>query len=121
MHPVLSKDLVKLDITNQPEEHDYDLQREEITSRACSDSPSVGVAVQDVLRTIHDDVRTLSRRCDRIKLRAEERAQVDATFQERCRLGEDLSQGLCRIGFLRGRDRLQIVPKFSPSDEMLPT
>ena len=145
MHPVLSKDLVKLDITNQPEEHDYDLSREEITSpashpimqslklenhqgypwfitvRACSDSPSVGVTVQDVLRTIHEDVRTLSRRREWTKLSAEERAQVDATFRKRCGSDEDLSQGPCRIDYLRGRNRLQIIPKLSPSDEMFPT
>ena len=34
LHPVLSEDLLKLDITNQPEERDYDLPREEITSPA---------------------------------------------------------------------------------------
>ena len=33
-HPVLSEDLLKLDITNQPEERDYDLPREKITSPA---------------------------------------------------------------------------------------
>ena len=121
MHPVFPKDLLKLDITNQPEEHDYDLQREEINSQACSDSPSVGVTVQDVLRTIHEDVRTLSHRCDWTKLKGEERAQVDATFRERCRSEEELSQGLCRIDYLRGRDRLEIIPKLSLSDEMLLT
>ena len=140
MHPVLSEDLLKLDITNQPEERDYDLPREEITSpasypviyslkpennqgypwfitvRACSDSPNVGVTVQDVLRKVHEDVRTLSRRREWTKLSADERAQVDATFRERCKSDEDLSQGPCRIDYLRGRDRLQIIPKLSPSE-----
>jgi hypothetical protein len=140
----LSKYLLKLDIANQPVEHDYDLPREEITSsashppmhslkleshqgypqlitvQASSDSPGIGVTVQDVLRTIHEDVRTLSRRREWTKLSAEERAQVDTAFRERCRTEEELGQGPCRIDYLRGRDRLQVLPKLSPSGEMLP-
>jgi hypothetical protein len=144
LHPVLSKYLLKLDITNQPVEHDYDLPGEEITSaashppmqslkleshqgypqlitvQASNDSPGIGVTVQDVLRTVQEDVRTLSRRREWTKLSAEERAEVDSAFRERCRTEEELGQGPCRIDYLRGRDRLQVLPKLSPSGEMLP-
>jgi hypothetical protein len=139
LHPVLSTYLLKLDIANQPVEHDYDLPKEDITSpashppmhllklenhqgypktiivQACNDAPSIGITVQDVLRTIHEDVRTLSRRREWTKLSAEERAQVDTTFRERCGAGKMLGRGPCRIDYMRGRDRLQILPKFSPS------
>lgn len=139
LHPVLSKYLLKLDITDQPVEHDYDLPREDITSpashpptqllklenhqgypqlitvQASSASPSIGVTVEDVLRTIHKDVRTLSGRHEWAKLNAEERAQVDVAFRERCRTEEDLGQGPCRIDYLQGRDMLQILPRFPPS------
>ena len=139
MHPVLSKDLLKLDITNQAAEHDYDLPREEITSpasyppmhslklrnyqgypqvitvKASSDSPSIGITVQDVLRTIHEDVRTPLRRCEWADLSAKERGQVDAAFRERCRTDKELGQGPCRIDSLQGRYWLQIVPKLLPS------
>ena len=144
LHPVLSKYLLKLDIANQPVEHDYDLPREDITSpashppmcllrlenhqgypqiitvQACSDASSIGVTVQDVLMAVHEDVRTLSRRHEWAKLSAEERAQIDVAFRERCKTEEELSQGPCRVDYMRGRDKLQILPKFSSSGEMFP-
>jgi hypothetical protein len=140
----LSKYLLKLDITIQSVEHDYDLSREEITSpashppihslrlenhqgyphlitiQASSDSPDIGVTVQDVLMTIHEDLRTLSRRRAWAKLSAEERAQVDVVFRERCRTEEELCRGPCRVDYLRGRDRLQILSKILPSGELFP-
>ena len=79
------------------------------------ESPSIGVTVQDVLRAIHEDVRTPSRRYEWAKLSADERTQVDAAFRERCRTEEELGRGPCRIDYLRGRDRLQILPKSLPS------
>ena len=91
-----------------------------ISVQASTNTPGIGVTVQDVLRTIHEDVRALSRRREWTRLSAEERAQVDAAFRERCRTEEELGQGPCRIDYLRGRDRLQILPKLSPSGEMLP-
>jgi len=144
LHPVLSKYLLKLDTTYQSVKHDYDLPREEITSaashppmhslklvnhqgypqlitvQASSDAPGVWVTVQDVLRTIQEDVRTLSRRREWAKLSAEDRAQVDSAFRDRCRTEEELGQGPCRIDYLQGRDRLQILPKISPDGETLP-
>ncbi len=91
-----------------------------ITVQASSNSPSVGITVQDVLRAIQEDVRKLSRRREWTRLSAEERAQVDTAFRDRCKTEEELGQGPCRIDYLRGRDRLQILPKLSPTGEILP-
>jgi len=144
LHPVLSKYLLKLDITSQPVEHDHDLPTEEITSsashppmhslkleshqgypqlitiQASSDSPGIVITVQDVLRAVQEDLRKLSRRREWTKLNVEERAQVDIAFRDRCRTEEELGQGPCRVDYLRGRDRLLILPKLSPTGEMLP-
>jgi uncharacterized protein DUF6699 len=139
----LSRYLLQLDITSQPVEH-FDLPMEDITSsasdppmhslklenhqgypqliivQASSNSPSVGITVQDVLSAIQEDVRKLSRRREWTKLSPEERAQVDTAFRDRCKTEEELGQGPCRIDYLRGRDRLQVLPKLSPTGEILP-
>jgi hypothetical protein len=139
LHPVLSKYLLKLDIGNQPQDHTYDLPDEELNSPAVNppisslklenhqgypqmitvQSSSV-ISVYDVLKTIHEDVRKQSRRREWTRLSAEERAAVDGSFRERCKTEEELGQGPCRIDYLRGRDRLQILPRLSPDGEMLP-
>jgi len=143
LHPVLSKYYLTLDISNQGVDHDFDLPIEELNSPAVhpplyslklenhqgypqsitlqvpSDSPS-GITVQDALKTINEDVRKPSRRREWIKLSVEERAAVDGSFRERCRTEEELGQGPCRIDYLRGRNRLQILPRLSPEGEMLP-
>jgi len=144
LHPVLWKYLLTIDINSQPVDHDYNLPKEELDSsavhppmlslklenhqgypqlimvQATSDSRSIGVTVQDVLRAIHEDVRKLSRRREWTKLNVEGRAAVEVAFRERCRTEEELGQGPCRIDFLRGRDRLEILPKLSPDGTMLP-
>jgi len=108
LHPVLSKYYITLDISNQGVDHDYGLPTEELTSPAVdppllslklenhqgypqsitvqlsTDSPT-GITVQDVLKTINEDLRKPSRRREWIKLNAEERAAVDGAFRERCR------------------------------------
>jgi hypothetical protein len=143
LHPVLSKYYLTLDISNQGVDHDYDLPIEELTSPAVdppllslklenhqgypqsvtvqssTDSLS-GITVQDVLKTFNEDLRKPSRRREWIKLNAEERVDVDGAFRERCRTEEELGQGPCRIDYLRGRNRLQILPRLSPDGEMLP-
>lgn len=139
LHPVLAKYLLKLDVGNQTPEHTYNLPEEELNSPAV-DPPmsslmlenhqgypqmitvqaSSVISVYDVLRTIHEDVRKQSRRKEWTKLSADERAAVDGAFRERCKTEEELGQGPCRIDYLRGRDRLQILPKLSPDGEMLP-
>jgi hypothetical protein len=139
LHPVLEKYFLRLDINNQPPDHTYDLPEEELNSPAVHPPVSLlklenfqgypqmitiemssVISVHDVLRTIHEDVRTQSRRKEWTKLSAEERVLVDAAFRERGKTEEELGQGPCRIDYLRGRDRLQILPKLSPDGEMLP-
>jgi len=149
LHPALSKYFIKLDISNQPaglddDLDDYGLPQEEITSpavhppvlslklenhqgypqdihiHASGDSQSVGITVRDVLRTINEDARKISRRREWTKLNAEERIAVDAAFRERCTTEEELGHGPCRIDYLRGRDRLLVLPKLSPDGEVLP-
>jgi len=144
LHPVLWKYFLKVDINNQSVDHDYDLPKEELNSpavdppmlslmlenhqgypqvvtvQATSDSQSVGVTVQDVLRATHEDVGTLIRRREWTRLNAEGRAAVEIAFRERCRTDEELGQGPCRVDFLCGRDSLQILPKLSPDGPVLP-
>ncbi|KAI0246843.1 hypothetical protein BJV78DRAFT_1250814 [Lactifluus subvellereus] len=133
LHPVLSKYLLNLDITNHPD-YDYDLPQEEVDSpathppmptvilenrqgyprsivvQASSYSPDIGVTVQDVLRTIHEDARKQPRRNELNKLETEERARINASFTKRCKTEEELSQGPHLVDYLCGRDRLMIVP-----------
>ena len=136
LHPVLSRCFLKFDISNAGEP-DYDLPNEEssspavyppvssltlenregythlITIDASGRSPSTGVTVQDVLRTIHEDLRKPLRSNEWTtgKLSNEARAAVDGAFRERCRERDELAQGLRRIDYLCGRDRLQILPE----------
>jgi hypothetical protein len=143
LHPALSKYFIKLEISSQSTDHDYNLPNEELTSpavhppmpsikldnhqgypqpinvQASSDSPG-GVTVQDVLKTIQEDLRTPSRRREWSKLNAEGQAAVDAAFRKRGMTEDELGQGLCRIDYLRGRNRLQVLPQLSPDGEMLP-
>ena len=124
-------------------DHDYDLSKEEITSpavyppmlsvklenhqgypqiisiEASGDSRSTGVTVQDVLRTIHEDLRMPFPRRELSKLGAEERAGINASFRERCKSEEELSKGPRRFDRLGGRDRLQIFPRLSPDGSVL--
>lgn len=146
---MLTKYFIKLDISNQSagaddEPDDYGYPPEEITSpavhppvlslklenhqgypqdihiHASGDSQSDGVTVRDVLKTINEDARKISRRREWTKLNAEERIEVDNAFRERCTTEEELGHGPCRIDYLRRRNRLQILPKLSPDGEVLP-
>lgn len=148
MHPALAKYFLKIDINSQSgggddDVDDFGLPQEEITSSAVhppvlslklenhqgypqdihihpsADPQSVGITVRDVLKTINEDARKISRRREWTKLNAEERIAVDAAFRERCTTEEELGHGPCRIDYLRGRDRLQVLPKLSPDGEML--
>jgi hypothetical protein len=134
LHPTLSKYLLKLDIADQPVNYDYHLPNEDITSPAthppvvllklenyqgypqhiivwsASGSSGTGVTVQDVLRAIHEDMKKPSHSRDWTGLNTKEQVAVDTTFRERCRAHKELGQGLCRIDYLCGRDRLQILP-----------
>ena len=148
MHPALEKYFLKIDIGNQSggADDDFDdlgLPQEELMSSAVhppvlslklenyqgypldihvhpsADSQSIGITVRDMLTTINEDARKISRRRERTKLNAEERIAVDAAFRERCTTEEELSHGPCRIDYLRGRDRLQVLPKLLPDGQML--
>jgi hypothetical protein len=80
------------------------------------------VTVQDVLRTIHEDLRIPFSRRELSKLGVEERTGINAAFRERCKSEEELSKGPRRIDRLGGRDRLQILPRLSPDGNvMFPT
>jgi hypothetical protein len=93
-----------------------------ITAEASGDTQSVGVIVQEVLRTLREDLRTPFLRHELSKLGAEERAGINAAFRERCKIEEEFSNGPRRIDHLGGRDRLQILPKFGPDgSELIPT
>jgi len=93
-----------------------------ITAEASSDTRGVGVTVQEVLRTLCDDLRMPFPRRELNKLGAEERAGINAAFRERCKSEEELSKGPIRIDHLGGRDRLQILPKFGPDGrDLIPT
>ena len=92
-----------------------------IIPEAPNDTRGVGITVQEVLRTLHEDLRMPLPRREFSKLGAEEQGRINAAFMERCESGEDLSKGPRRIDHLGGRDRLQILPKFGPDGrQMIP-
>ena len=93
-----------------------------ITIDASSATRGVGITVQEVLRTLHEDLRMPFPRRELSKLGAEDRARINAAFRERCRNEEELSNSPRRVDHLGGRDRLQILPKFGPDgSELIPT
>ena len=88
-----------------------------ISIKAISD-PRVGITVQDVLNKMHEDLRMPLRHHEFSLLGLEERAAIRDAFEERCKIDEERRKGPCRIDYLRGRDRLQILPK-PPFDRAL--
>ena len=90
-----------------------------ITADASNDIRGVGVTVQDVLRTLHEDLRMVFPRRELSELGVEERAGINAAFLERCKSGEEFSKGPRRIDHLGGRDRLHILPKYGPDGTVL--
>ena len=91
-----------------------------ITVEASSDNRDVvGVTVQDVLRTLDEDLRMPFPRRELSKVAAEERSMINAAFRERCKSEEELSKGPRRVEHLCGRDRLLILPKFGPDGSVL--
>jgi hypothetical protein len=143
VHPALTKYNLKLEMSESVD-HDYGLPKEDITSSAVyppvlslkleshqgypqvisigasGDSRSAGVTVQDVLRTIHESLRTPFPTRELGKLGVEEGAAIRAAFKKRCKNEEDRSKGPCRIDRLGGRDRLQILPQLPPDGAVLP-
>jgi hypothetical protein len=134
IHPVLTKYLLKLETTESPD-YDYDISKEEMTSPAVyphtqtlrleyfqrypqvigvdasSDSQGAEVTVQDVLRTIHEDLRKPSSKRELGTFARGDQTAIRDTFRKRCKSEEERSKGLYRVDYLRGRDRLQILPR----------
>jgi hypothetical protein len=130
----LTKYNIKLEM-NDSSDHDYGLPKEEmnspavyppmlslklenrqgypqiITVEASNDTRDVGITVQEVLRTLHEGLKTKFPRRELGKLSTEERAWMNAAFRERCKSEEELSKGPRRIDRVGGRDRLQILPE----------
>lgn len=93
-----------------------------ITVEASGDNRDVvGVTVQDVLRTLHEDLKMPFPRRELSKLAVEDRGRINGAFRDRCRSEEELSKGPRRVDHLGGRDRLQILPKLGPDTSTLPT
>jgi hypothetical protein len=143
IHPVLTKYLLKLEVTESPD-YDYDLPNEEMSSPAVyphtqtlrleyfqgypqvisltsSDSQGTEVTVQDVLRAIHEDLMKPSSKRELGTFARGEQTAIRDTFRKRCQSEEERSKGLYRIDYLRGRDRLQILPRHSLDGTSLPT
>ena len=139
IHPALTKYNLKLEMSDSVDQ-DYDLPKEELTSSAvypsmlslkpenCQGYPHVinigasdeGVTVQDVLRTIHEDLMTPFSKRELGSLRADRRTEVRIAFKERCETEEERSKGPHRIDYLGERDRLQILPKLTSDGSLLP-
>ena len=90
-----------------------------ISIKASVDSRGAGVTVQDILRTIHEELRIQITKQELNRLNVEERAELLAACKRRCKTEEELSRGPCRIDRWGGRDRLQILPRLSPDGTVL--
>ena len=143
IHPVLKEYLLKLEITKSP--YDCHLPVEDMTSpavyphaqtlrleyfqgypevinlSASSDSQGAGVTVQDVLRTIYDDLKRPSSKRELGTFARKDQTAIEETFKERCKSEEERSKSLRRIDYLGGRDRLQILPRHPLDGPSLPT
>ncbi len=82
-----------------------------ISIDASSDSQGAEITVQDVLRVIHEDMRKASSKRELGTFARIEQTAIRDTFRKRCKSEEERSKGLYRIDYLRGRDRLQILPR----------
>ena len=141
---MLTKYLLKLEITESPD-YDYDLANEEMTSPAVyphtqilrleysqgypqvisldasSDSQGADVTVEDVLRTIHEDLSKPSSKRELGTFARGDQMAIRDMFRKRCKSEEERSKGLYRIDYLRGRDKLQILPRHPLDGTSLPT
>jgi hypothetical protein len=140
VHPVLKKYLLKFDIT-QPPDHDFGLPTEEFFSSAvhppvlvlileneqglpqnievhASDKGSgIGVTVEDVLKSIGAELRKSSSQREWAALNEDVRREVEDAFEDRATTEEERSGGLRKMDYLRGRNRLQVFPRHSFSEE----
>jgi hypothetical protein len=143
IHPVLTKYLLKLEITESPD-YDYDLPNEEKTSPAVyphtqalrleyfqgypqvinikpfDDYPGAYVTVEDAVRAILEDLKLPLAKSEFHSFGNKERAAIRAAFNERCKTEEDLSKGPCRIDCLLRGNRLQILSIYPLDGALLP-
>ena len=139
IHPALTKYNLKLEMVDSVDQ-DYDLPKEDLTSFAvhppmlslklenCDGYPHIidievsneGVTVQDVLRTINEDLRMPLTNHELSNLKGERMSTVRTAFRERCMTEEERGKGSHRIDYLGGRDRLQILPKLTSDGTLLP-
>jgi hypothetical protein len=90
-----------------------------MTVEASVDSRGIGVTVQDVLQTIHEDMRMPFPGRELSGLVVKERAGINATFRERCKSEEELRKGSRGIVHLGGRVKTQISMKLAPDGSEL--
>jgi hypothetical protein len=89
--------------------------------QASSDAQGADVTVQDVLSTIHEDLRNhLPKRELGTFVRGDQTAIRD-TYRKRYKSEEERSKGLHRIDYLRGGDRLQILLRHLLDGTSFPT
>ena len=88
---------------------------------ASGGSRGASVTIQDVLQNIHRDLalRMPSTRSVLSKLGAEERAGINAAFEEKVKSKEELSKGPRSIGRLGSKNKFQILPKRLPDGSIL--
>ncbi|KAI0285673.1 hypothetical protein BC826DRAFT_1050993 [Russula brevipes] len=85
-----------------------------ISIQTWDDSSATAVTVQDVLRTIDEDMRQSLPMNEWKRLSKDDRAEVLASFKQRCKSEEERGKGICKLDHLRGRNRLEIVSGHSP-------
>ncbi len=92
-----------------------------ISIDASSGSQGADITVQDVLRMIHEDLRKPSSKRELGTFARGEQNAIRDIFRKRCNSEEERSKGLYRIDYLRGRDRLQILPRLPLDGASVPT
>ena len=92
-----------------------------ISLEASGDSQGNGVTIQAVLRTRHKDLalRMPSPRSVLSKLGAEERAGINAAFEEKVKSKEELSKDPRSIDGLGSKNKFQILPERLPDGSIL--
>jgi hypothetical protein len=106
VHPVLRNYLLNSDIPSQSPD----------TEGQGLDEGS-GVTVLDVLRSIDDDPRKPITQREWAALNEDVRRAVTDAFENWVATEEERSGGHRRIDYLRGRERLQVLPRLKSSEE----
>lgn len=135
--------MIKYLLKLESPDYDYGLPNEEMTSPAVyphmqtirleysqgypevfsvdASNDSDHVTVHDVLRSIHEDLRQPSSKRELGTFARGDQMAIRDTFRKRCKSEEERSKGLYRMDYLRGRDRLQILPRHPLDGISLPT